>query len=329
MDDDDGKRVLEELVKDASALIEPLSIVDKKGDLNVVTLKGIDILSSTKGQREDLIKYFEEIFNFVAKEAISNEIQDEQLQTDIISEIEKKHVYTNTTNNYFFDLGDLEGQLLPKKGAFLLQPFKPLPNINKKMIEELKEYIDASCHNGIDCTFKSYFFPHLNIPGPCVLSPLLLRLLTFGVTLFSINIEHLEDLFEKIYDCCLNSDKSLSKARLCLCCIWTNNAMAQFSTTTNVATQPSKEQTSTSHTNFLEQTTFLTVPKNFTGNQPIYKPVNLLQSVIKTDNIEHYYMADENPFDNISVYEKDGMYHVQYKDTENKETLLQSVIRQK
>lgn len=324
----DDKAVLEELVKDASELIEPLSIVEKD-DLNVVTLKGVDILSSTQGEREDLVKYFEEIYNFIAKEAISNEIEDEQLQRDMISEIEKKHVCTNTTNDCFFDLDDLEGQLLPKKGAFLMQSFSHLLNIDKRKIKKLEEYIDTSCHNGVDCTFKTYFFPHLNIPGPCVLSPLLLRLLTFGVTMFCTNTEHMEDIFEKLYDCCLNSDENLSKTRICLCCIWTNNAMAQFSITSNVATRPSEEQTSTNHTNFLKQTTFITVPKYFSKNQPIYNSINLLQSVVKIDNLEHYYMADENPFEGVTIQEKDGIYKVHYKDTENNRTLLQSVIKQK
>lgn len=301
----------------------------EKDGLNVVTLKGVDILSNTQGERNDFIKYFEEIYNFITKEAISNGTEDEQLQRDVISMIEQKHVKTNTINDCFFDLDDLEGQLLPKKGAFLLQPFTYLPSINKKMIKELEEYIDASCQNGIDCTFKTYFFSHLNIPGPCVLSPLLLRLLTVGVTMFCTNTEYLEDLFEKIYDCCLNSDTRLLKSRLCLCCIWTNNAMAQFSVTTNVATQPSEEHTATNHTNFLKQTTFLTVPKHFSQNQLICRPINLLQSVVKIDNIEHYYMADENPFDSVTIYEKDGIYHVQYKDTDINKTLLQSVIRQK
>jgi hypothetical protein len=323
---DDEKAILDELVKDASELIEPLSIVEKDG-LNVVTLKGVDILSNTQGTRDDLIKYFEEIYNFIAKEAISNEIEDEQLQKDAISIIEQKHVQANTMHDYFFDLDDLEGQLLPKKGAFLMQSFKHLPDINKKLITELEEYIDTSCQNGIDCTFKTYFFPHLNIPGPCVLSPLLLRLLTVGVTMFSINTEYLQDLFEKLYDCCCSDIKN--KSRLCLCCIWTNNAMAQFTAATNVATQPSKEHTTTNHTNFIKQTTFLTVPKHFSQNQLICKPINLLQSVIKIDNIEHYYMADENPFANIMIYKKNGIYNVQYNGTKNDKSLLQSAIRQK
>lgn len=324
------KAVLDELVKEASELIEPLSIVEKDG-LNVVTLKGIDCLSSTQGERADLVDYFEEIYKFIAKEAISeNDIGNEALQRDAISIIEQKHVHLNESNEYFFDLEDLDGQLLPKKGAFLMQPFTHLPNINKQMIKELEDYIDTPCSNGIDCTFKSYFFPHLNIPGPCVLSPLLLRLLTCGLTMFSPSSEHLEDLFGKLYECCLNSDKNLSKSRLCLCCIWTNNAMAQFSIATNVATKSSDEQTSTNHTNFLKQTTFLTVPKTFIHNQPISKPLNLLQSIIKTHDIQHYFMADENPFETITIFEKDGMYHVQNKDTSGKnKTLLQSVIREK
>lgn len=326
----DDKAVLHELVKEASELIEPLSIVEKDG-LNLVTLKGIDVLSNTQGDRKDLVNYFEEIYKFIAKEAVlENDMEDEQLQRDIISIIEQKHVHLNSSNEYFFNLDDLQGQLLPKKGAFLMQPFMHIPNINKQMIKELEDYIDTPCSNGIDCTFKSYFFPHLNIPGPSVLSPLLLRLLTDGLTMFYTNTKHLEDLFEKLYNCCLNYDKNLSKARLCLCCIWTNNAMAQFSIGTNVATRPSDEQTSTNHTNFLKQTTFLTVPKTFIHNQPICKPINLLQSIVKTDDIEHYYMADENPFETIEIIEKDGRYHVQNKDNfKTGKSLLQSIIRQK
>lgn len=325
-------RLFTEAVKATSDLVEPISIVQKDGDknLNVVTLNGVDLLPDAQSQRQDLIDYFEEICNFIEGQVISSDVEDEELQQDLISEIEKKHFKISSSNECFFDMDDLEAQLLPGRGTFLVQAFRQVENLDQKKIDKLESYLNAFCSKGINCSYKSYFFPHLNVAGPGALSPLLLRLLTDGITLFSINVEHLESLFEKLYDCCCGSASSATSepnnmGRLCLCCIWTNNAVAQFNERTNTATNPS-EDSKTNHTNFLQQTTFLTVSKLFAKENKISNHVNLLQSVIKPDNTDYYYMADENPFANVDIYEKNGAYFVKLTDDDEKETLLHQSV---
>ena len=200
-----------------------------------------------------------------------------------------------------YNLDDLTFQLHPDRCRALIDPiysgYLQTPRSefarDSATMLEICAKLDATCSNGASCIYRKCF-PHVDRAGPELISPVLINLLTHGVTIAAGTLDGMEGLLESVRLALGNtSHQGVKTIRpLCVCCL--------------LALQTRSYIDCASDTTFREMTvgalkvcTLLGVPKLMNSSLPsrdFFSPyINIHASE------ENTFLADSSVFDRYEI----------------------------
>lgn len=300
----------------------------------------------TERSEEDARRFFEEICSFVDEQMGTADNEDE-IPVDFLTAPEWFGPYRYM--DAFYCLRDLSLQLDPNRARTLLDPVREHHRVWEGDADdadgepvgrfaELEAVLERKCSMGSSCVYR-FLFPHVDdtAAGPVAISPVVLSLLTRGVSMAAVNESSLTGLLEAVStvllpdgrrrrrrekaDCApfdafsqpsVPSSSSCINADLCICCLFAKQTRSYVDASTEVAIHKDCE-------NLLAATTFLGVMDTVSAKEGRRKnEVDFFAPIVNVHDRDRCYLADRSPF---------AEYRIEKKPTGNGTGYVWVVIR--
>lgn len=310
--------ILKNAVLATSDLKEPvrLSGYGVDGDIFLNSSKGINSPSRvTKRSTKYMDKFFEDVLHFIDEQVYNNQCEDDNVSSDFLTS--PPWFVQPNYHEYMYILEDITPYIDPDRTKKLMTPIRLLlgSNISDEITLKLNGIecvLETKCNEGVSCVYR-HIYPETSMSGPIVLSPVIFRILTIGVNLLAANKNALTELVDVVHGIThyekspylhmspLGNEKNTTTiAKKCLCCILARQMRNYIDSTTETSL-------SQDTAGLLRASTFIGVTK-YDGDTK--DEVDFFAPVINVNGHRHFYLADEWPFQEYSIFMKNGQWEV-------------------
>jgi hypothetical protein len=305
--------VLKDAARATADLTQPVRLIPgETGGFILQTNKGENMPAGmTKESAHTNRTFFEKLLLFVDEKMGVDEETDDETVTDAITAPEWFGPYKHT--GAFYCLEDLSLQLDPNRSATLLEPLRDIrrsddDDDDDDVFDRLAAVLDQKCMMNSSCVYR-LLYPHVDAAGPIALSPIVLTLLTRGVTLAAVNVRAMSELVEAVASVLLPEqpmDKrdvwqadafrnKTTSTNLCISCILANQTRSYVDAYSETAINTDVD-------GLLEATTFLGVLKTAEAHEGrLRNEVDFFSPVVNVHEKHRCYLADGNPFAEYNV----------------------------
>lgn len=305
--------ILERAALATADLTQPVRLIKgETGGYILQTAKGENTPAKvTEQSEEEISQYFEEIMTVLDREVTRTENEDE-MPVDMLTAPQWFGPFRH--QGAFYCLQDLSLQLDPNRSKTILEPIykiltAPSPDceFRSKRVQALKSLLDAKCSQNLSCVYRLRY-PQVGKAGPVALCPVVLTMLTRGVTVSAANHMTIEEILLAVMDVLLpvvgkdnckrhepqSNFPELSSTSfstdMCICCLLCKQTRSYVDASSEVAYQEDKD-------GLLSATTFLGVMKTDMGKLGCVKTeVDYFSPVVNVHDQGRCYLADKTPF---------------------------------
>jgi len=172
----DTENLLLDSVKLINTTIEPTRISPQGNGYALITTKS----HNSDGEYHKIL--LQHIDQLIREETIGqlranyDEVKIQKFDEALSDANKPDYVFNAHWNNVTYDMANLEFNLNPCRsasyGGAISETIHKFSNIeySHKLIKGIYAVLDKQCQNGLNCAFRQYFYPDLDMPGPVAYS---------------------------------------------------------------------------------------------------------------------------------------------------------------